>query len=345
MSDPVHLLVVRAGGLAWALPMGAVEQTFDLRSYTAHRVGCAEVVVFRGQVLELVDLADRLGVGDGESPVSAVVVWAAGRRRAFAVHELVGQVKLDRLELSGLAGGAFASGAVLDRDEVIPILEPGAIVGAWTVGDGSRLGFTDLQQSALREIANIGSGHAATALSQLLGRPVEIGYSEALLTVLAEAIDRIGAPMSRSALVDTPIQADGGTVLLVFPDDTGEQLCQLLGTSMSEEIGLTALQEVGNILATSYLNAIVEMTGMALEPEPPTVEVDLLGTLLSQSAANGGSPTDPTVLMRSQLTIEASTAKFSFLFVPRIGSVETLLDRLGVGNPAGPPDRQMTERR
>jgi len=231
-----------------------------------------------------------------------------------------------------LAAGDVASGVVLHGDEVIPILEPGAIVGAWSVGDTGRLGFNDLQRSALREIANIGSGHAATALSQLLGRPVDIGYSEALLTVLAEAIDRIGAPMSRSALVDTPIHADGGTVLLVFPDDTGEQLCQLLGTSMSDEIGLTALQEVGNILATSYLNAIVEMTGMELEPEPPTVEVDLLGQLLAQSAATGGSLADPTVLMRSQLTIEASTAKFSFLFVPRIGSVETLLERLGVGS-------------
>ncbi len=140
---------------------------------------------------------------------------------------------------------------MLDDDQPIPILEPGPIAGASTVGDGSRLGFTDMQQSALREIANVGSGHAATALSQLLGRPVEIGYSEALLTVLAEAIDRIGAPMSRSALVDTPIHADGGTVLLVFPEDTSEELCRLLGTSLDDEIGRTALQEVGNILATS----------------------------------------------------------------------------------------------
>jgi len=330
MSDTVHLLVVRAGGLAWALPMAAVEQTFDLREHAAHQVGEAVVVCFRGQVLELVNLADRLELSD-DSPTAAVVVWASGRRRAFAVQELVGQLRVQRHDLPGLAAGDFASGAVLYGEEVIPILEPGAIAGAWSVGDTSRLGFTELQQSALREIANIGSGHAATALSQLLGRPVEIGYSEALLTVLAEAIDRIGAPMSRSAMVDTPIKADGGTVLLVFPDDTGEQLCQLLGTSLSDEIGLTALQEVGNILATSYLNAIVEMTGMELEPEPPTVEVDLLGQLLSQSAASGGSASDPTVLMRSQLTVEASTAKFSFLFVPRIGSVETLLDRLGVG--------------
>ena len=100
---------------------------------------------------------------------------------------------------------------------------------------------------------------------------------------------------------------------------------------MSDELGRTALQEVGNILATSYLNAIVEMTGMPLEPEPPTVEVDLLGQLLSQSGASGGSPTDPTVLMRSQLTVETSAAKFSFLFVPRLGSVDTLLQHLGVG--------------
>jgi chemotaxis protein CheC len=331
MPEPVHVLVVRAGRLAWALPMGAVEQAFHLHEHEIHRVGDTHVVRFRGQVLEVLELAQRLQIA-GEKPSAAVVVWASGHRRAFAVEELVGQLQVERLELPQLAMSAFASGVVLHDDEVVPILEPGAIAGAWAVGDRNTLGFTDMQRSALAEIANIGSGHAASALSALLGRPVEIGYSEALLTILAEALDRIGAPMSRSALVDTPIHADGGTVLLVFPDDTGAELCRLLGTDLAEEMGRTALQEVGNILATSYLNAIVQMTGMELEPEPPTVAIDRLGALLSQSAASGGSPTDPTVLMRSQLTVEASTAKFSFLFVPRIGSVDTLLDRLGVGS-------------
>jgi chemotaxis protein CheC len=331
MPDVVHVLVVRAGGLAWALPMAAVEQTFDLKAQVRRGVGGTRVVHFRGHVLELIDLADRLGLGGGSSG-AAVLVWASGRRRAFAVDELVGQLMAERLEVPELAIGRFVSGVVLNSDEVIPILEPGAVTGAWSVGDASALGFTEMQQSALREIANIGSGHAATALSQLVGRPVEISYSEALLTVLAEAIDRIGAPMERSAVVDAPVKAGGGTVLLVFPDDTGEQLCQLLGTSLSDEIGITALQEIGNILATSYLNAIVEMTGIELEPDPPTVEIDLLGELLARSAAGGGNPTDPTVLMRSQLTVESSTAKFSFLFVPRIGSVATLLEHLGVGS-------------
>lgn len=330
MPGPVHVLVVRAAGLPWGLPMDAVEQTFDLRGRRRHRVGGSNVVVFRGETIELLDLVGQLGLADGE-PSAAVVVWAAGRRRAFAVDELVGQLLLDPIEMPPLAVGRFSREVVLHGGEVVPILEPGAIAGAWSVGDSRMLGFTEMQQSALLEIANIGSGHAASALSALLGKPVDIGYSETLLTVLAEAIDRIGAPMSRSALVDTPVSGDGGTVLLVFPDDAGEQLCQLLGTSLDDEMGRSALQEIGNILATSYLNAIVEMTGMELEPEPPTVEVDVLGRLLYDSSASGGSPTDPTVLMRSKLTVESSDATFSFLFVPRIGSVGALLDRLGVG--------------
>jgi chemotaxis protein CheC len=327
----VHVLVVRAGGVAWALPMTAVEQTFNLEAQVVRGVGDAQVVCYRDQVVELINLAECLNL-DGSGSRAAVIAWATGRRRAFAVQELVGQLMVDRLDVPEVASGRFVSGICLHDGEVIPILEPGAVTGAWSVSHGVPLGFTQMQESALREIANIGSGHAATALSQLVGRPVEISYSEALLTVLAEAIDRIGAPMERSAVVDAPVKADGGSVLLVFPDDTGEQLCQLLGTSLSDEIGITALQEIGNILATSYLNAIVEMTGMELEPEPPSVEIDLLGELLSRSATSGGNPGDPTVLMRSQLTVESSTAKFSFLFVPRIGSVATLLERLGVGN-------------
>ena len=206
MPDQVHLLVVRAGGLAWALPMASVEQTFDLREHAPHRAGNAEVVRFRGQILELVNLAQRLWL-EGDEPSAAVVVWASGRRRAFAVEQLVGQLQDRTARHAAARGGRLRQRRRPARRRGHP--DPRArrdhrrLVG-WRHGG---LGFTDLQQSALREIANIGSGHAATALSQLLGRPVDIDYSEALLTVLAEAIDRIGAPMSRSALVDTPIQA------------------------------------------------------------------------------------------------------------------------------------------
>jgi chemotaxis protein CheC len=331
MADLAHLLVVRAAGALWGLPMEAVEQTFDLGSMRVHQIGSGRCVVHRDRALEVVDLAGVLGYGE-EPRQAGVIVWAAGRRHVFAIDEPIGQVVRERTSLPLLARGRHTSGVVvLETGEAVPIVEPGAVVGAWSVGDGEALGFSDLQRSALAEIANIGSGHAATALSSLLGRSVEIGYAEALLTVLGEAIDRIGAPMERSALVNTPVAEDGGAVLLVFPDQSAQQLCELLGTTLDDPMGRSALQEIGNILATSYLNAIVELTGMDLEPEPPTVEVDLLGELIAQSGASNGSSADPTVLMRSQLTIESSDAAFSFLFVPRVANVRGLLERLGVG--------------
>jgi chemotaxis protein CheC len=312
--------------------MTSVEQAFHLRDHEVRHVGGIRVVRFRDEVLELVELATKLGLAPAGEQPSAVVVWGSGRRFALTVEELENQVSAERVEMPRLARGELTEGAVYHNDAVVPIVLPGAVSGAYAATAGERVfEFTEMQQSALGEIANIGSGHAATALSGLLGRPVDVGYSQAVLTVLARALDQVGEPMNRSALVDTPIIGDQGNVLLVFPDDTAEQLCQMLGTTMAEEMGLTALQEVGNILSSSYLNAIVEMTGIQLEPEPPRVEVDLLGQLITQSGASGGNPADPTVLMRSYLTVEGSTARFSFLFVPRIKSVDLLLERLGVG--------------
>jgi len=255
-------------------------------------------------------------------------------------------ITLDRSTLSTWVGRAcwwlkplyeLVVSTVLSTDKVfadettLPVLEPGVIAGAWSPAGTGAFGFSELQRSALLEIANIGSGNAATALSQLLGKPVEIAYAEALLATLAEAADKIGAAASQSAVVDTPVANDGGKVLLLFPDGAGEQLCELFGTRLDDEMGRSALREVGNILASSYLNAVVEMTGMTLEPAPPTIEVDLLGSLVQRSLA-GAAAGDPTVLMRSVMTVESADASFAFLFVPQLGAVELLLDHLGVGD-------------
>ena len=332
MSPSSHLLVVRAGGVPWAFPMDAVEQTFQASAYFIRSLGGdRRVVLFRGETLELHELAETVGVPAAAPAAAAVVAWAAGRRHAFLVEELVGQQRFERVDVPPLARGPLVSGVVLsDAGEVIPVVEPGALVGAWTVGGETDFGFSEIERSALLEVANIGAGHAATALSSLLGRPIAIRYTEALLARLAEAADRAGAAAATSAVVDTPVKNDGGRVLLLFPEDAAEDLCQLLGSSLDDELGRSTLREVGNILATSYLNAVVELTGLELEPDPPTFEVDVLGSLMERSVAASADPDHPTILMRSQLTVEASDASFSFLFVPHIRAVEALLERLGL---------------
>ena len=334
MSESIHVLIVRAAGLSWALPMGSVEQTLAFGDRQVHNVAGAPVVVFRDDALEVVRIGARLGFARRRAARRGVVVWAGGaqaglrRRRAGRPDGARAPGRARRRRAASTRAGVV----ILGSGEIVPVLEPGVIAGAWSPAGEGAFGFSELQRSALLEIANIGSGNAATALSQLLGKPVEITYAEALLATLAEAADKIGAAAAPSAVVDTPVADDGGKVLLLFPDGAGEQLCELFGTRLDDEMGRSALREVGNILASSYLNAVVEMTGMELEPQPPTIEVDLLGSLVSRSLA-GIRADDPTVLMRSVMSVEASDSSFAFLFVPQFGAVTSLLDHLGVGSP------------
>src|SRR3954447_8139174 len=89
--------------------------------------------------------------------------------------------------------------------------------------------FTTLQLDALRELANIGSGTAGTALSQMLGRSVDISVPNALVLPLAEAVDAVGAAEEDVTGVVIPLQGDlDAIVLLVFPVADAATLCGLL---------------------------------------------------------------------------------------------------------------------
>ena len=80
--------------------------------------------------------------------------------------------------------------------------------------------YTDLQLDALRELANIGSGTAGTALSSLLGSPIELSVPSASALELAEAVEAAGAPEDVVWGVVVPVtgQVDA-TALLVIGDD------------------------------------------------------------------------------------------------------------------------------
>src|ERR1700755_1011014 len=100
--------------------------------------------------------------------------------------------------------------------------------------------LSSLQLDALRELANIGSGTAGTALSQLLGRSVDISVPNAVALPLAEGVGA-GVAIPRAGDMDA-------VVLLVFPVEDGGTLCGMLGVEAGTEDAISALGEIGNIL-------------------------------------------------------------------------------------------------
>jgi chemotaxis protein CheC len=193
--------------------------------------------------------------------------------------------------------------------------------------------FSDLQLDALRELANIGSGTASTALSTMLGRAVDISVPSARALPFAAAVDLAG-PAER-VVTGVVIGVAGemeATVLLLLGERDAATLCGLLGVDPAGELADSAVGEIGNIVGASYINALAAMTGLEMEPEPPQSATDMLGAIVASVLAGRASGDDIALVLDSDLQVEGEDCSLSFLLVPSRGGVQELLTRLGLAD-------------
>jgi chemotaxis protein CheC len=191
--------------------------------------------------------------------------------------------------------------------------------------------YTELQLDALRELANIGSGTASTALSSMLGRSVDISVPNAQALPFAEAVEAAGpAEQAITGIVLGIVGEMNGTVLLLVPPSDADAMCRMLGVEPDDEFALSALGEIGNIVGTSYINALADMTGMDIEPTPPGTATDMLGALVASVLAGQAHAGDIALMLDSNLVVEGEDCSISFFLVPDQGGVEVLLSRLGL---------------
>jgi len=191
--------------------------------------------------------------------------------------------------------------------------------------------YTESQLDALRELANIASGNAATALSQMLGREVGLSVPRVLALPLADAIDACGSPDEAITSVAIPLEGDiDGLVLLLISTDAADALCQLLGVQAGSELGDSALREIGNILGTSCLNALASMTGLNLGPCPPELTTDMLGAIVSSLSLSQAQSTDLVLVLDSELDVADEPCSISFVLLPTDGGATHLLTPLGL---------------
>jgi len=191
--------------------------------------------------------------------------------------------------------------------------------------------YTELQLDALRELANIASGNAATALSQMLGREVGLSVPRVLALPLADAVEACGSPDESITSVVIPLEGDiDGLVLLLISTEGASALCRLLGAEAGSEIGDSALREIGNILGTSCLNALASMTGLNLGPCPPHLTTDMLGAIVSSLAVSQAASTDLVLVLDSELEVADEPCSISFVLLPSGSGVTDLLTPLGL---------------
>jgi chemotaxis protein CheC len=194
-----------------------------------------------------------------------------------------------------------------------------------------------LQLDALREVANIGAGHAATALSQMTGHTIMISVPKLTVAALEDVPNQVADREEPVAAVLMRMLGDlTGFTLLVFPKATALRLAGLMlkRTDVSEfgELEQSALKEAGNILSAAYLNALSEFLGMILLPSPPSLAIDLSGAVLSSAYMEIAQGAEYVFCVESEfhLTEVDEHLRGFFLLLPDVGSLTTILRAIRV---------------
>jgi chemotaxis protein CheC len=187
----------------------------------------------------------------------------------------------------------------------------------------------------LKELANIGVGNALTSLSKMLNEEkVEMNVPEATLAPLQDIPDLLGGAEFPVAGIYIESHGDVGlTILFVLSMESAYKLIStLLPGSQGEldEMGLSALLEVGNILTGSYLNALSVMTDSRMLPSPPKIAVDMSGAIISTVIAEARIVDDEVVILKTSLNSLQSNISGHILILPDRGSLKKIFTLLGV---------------
>lgn len=194
-----------------------------------------------------------------------------------------------------------------------------------------------LELDTIREIGSIGTGNAATALSSMLGCPVRIDMPEVRIMGYNEAIEWIGGPEVITAGVLVQMSGElNGIMLSVQPLDfinlVLERMVNRRISSYEElnDLERSALVEVGNIMISTFINALSSLAEITTHLTVPAFAVDMQGAILTVPMAEFGGQSDYIMTIGADFICNNQTVPCRLLLSPDIRSLNFLLKKLGV---------------
>ena len=200
--------------------------------------------------------------------------------------------------------------------------------------------FSDINEihiDVLREIANIGSGNAAAALSRMLDHTVGISIPDIGVQGFNEVYEVLGG--AESIMVGTLLMLSGdldGMIMFLMPVEVACDLVNMLmytdikSHDEIDEMGFSVINEVSNIMSASFVTAISDMTEIPIDISPPEATVDMLASIMSVPSIFFAQVSDTLLLIQNELEIEGRKTRASVLLLPDMPSLAKLMTSLGI---------------
>lgn len=189
----------------------------------------------------------------------------------------------------------------------------------------------------MKEISSIGTSHAATSLSKLLQKEVRITIPEVNILSYDETVDKIGQieELVAATLVQMSNEVNGLMLFIFKMDLANAVLGKLLNrhyTSFEEmdEMDYSALEEIGNIIICSYVNAFTQLVGVEIDLSVPSSTINMLGGILTVPIAEYGYETDKLMYINAEFIMDGEKLTDGLLMLPDIASLNRILEKLGI---------------
>lgn len=197
--------------------------------------------------------------------------------------------------------------------------------------------LNSLQKDALKEIGNIGAGNAATSLSTLLNKKINMTVPNVFILPFPQVVELMGG--AENLVAGGYLQVNGKaplSMLFVIPENSLKIFLHILvgkretPTISLDEMDISALKEVTNILAGSYLNSLGMFTNLVFETTVPALAYDMSGAIIGNVLQLYGEVSDYSFVIESVFLEEEVEVKGHFFLLPGPDSLYKILERLGV---------------
>jgi chemotaxis protein CheC len=197
--------------------------------------------------------------------------------------------------------------------------------------------LNSFQLDVLREIGNIGAGNAATALAKMLDKKIDMMVPQIRVMTLNEITEVLGAAETMVVGILLGVQGDiTGSMMFILDMESARRLVNILMVKQPEaeleydEMTMSALQEIGNILAGSYLSALSTLTNLKIMPDVPGLAIDMAGAILSVPAIEVSRVSDTVLYIENEFKDGDDSVIGDLFLIPDDGSYTKLLQALGV---------------
>jgi chemotaxis protein CheC len=197
--------------------------------------------------------------------------------------------------------------------------------------------LNNLQLDVLKEIGNIGAGNAVTSLAKMIDKRVDMAVPKARILGFDKVSQILGGEEMLVVGILLSVSGDiNGYIMFILDINAARQLVNILfenknATSIEfDELEMSALKEIGNILTASYLSALAGLTNLRVMPSVPELAIDMAGAILSVPAIEFGKVGDSVLYIETEFSEGITKVFGDFLLIPDVDSYEVLLKALGV---------------